>query len=402
MRLKDISMRFSCQLCMYNSDHPFGLSLKVDSNAVTCSGCITHSEKHQNIWEDQQAYLCALIKSHLKQKRQYDCVVPVVGDAEDYFTLTQVLTLGLSPLVVSVNDYFRNDIGWHNLHQLITYFDLDSLIFHPDLRVYKELVRTSLRKYDHLLLPFLQLHTSYPVHIAYERKIPLIIWGQHQAIEQVGKFSHRDRVQMSRWSRNEHDLFNVDCDRLIGNGAQVKERELNYYQYPDITKLNKAGVIGIYLSNYLPWDPLAQNYQALAQGFKPQTHNGTFDIYERAGSSVYYGIHDLLKMKRVGYRKVSDHLTREIRHGRLTRSQGVELQKQYQAQQVDIEPFFDWLDVTQSGRQWFIKHRLKDVAHLIGKEIKDSPAIPDSISSLLSGDAKPSREFILFGKGLHI
>ena len=207
---------------------------------------------------------------------------------------------------------------------------------------------------------------------------------------------------MSRWCRNEHDLFNVDCDRLIGNGAQVKERELNYYQYPDITKLNKAGVIGIYLSNYLPWDPLAQNYQALAQGFKPQTHNGTFDIYERAGSSVYYGIHDLLKMKRVGYRKVSDHLTREIRHGRLTRSQGVELQKQYQAQQVDIEPFFDWLDVTQSGRQWFIKHRLKDVAHLIGKEIKDSPAIPDSISSLLSGDAKPSREFILFGKGLHI
>ncbi|HIC12368.1 MAG TPA: carbamoyl-phosphate synthase large subunit, partial [Sulfurimonas sp.] len=25
------------------------------SSAVTCSGCITHSEKHQNIWEDQQA-----------------------------------------------------------------------------------------------------------------------------------------------------------------------------------------------------------------------------------------------------------------------------------------------------------------------------------------------------------
>ena len=99
---------------------------------------------------------------------------------------------------------------------------------------------------------------------------------------------------------------------------------------------------------------------------------------------------------------MSDHLTREIRHGRLTRAQGVDLQKQYQAQQVDIEPFFDWLDVTQSGRQWFMKHRLKDVAHLIGKEIKDSPAIPDSISSLLSGDAKPSREFILFGKGLHI
>ena len=58
--------------------------------------------------------------------------------------------------------------------------------------------------------------------------------------------------------------------------------------------------------------------------------------------------------------------------------------------------------MTQSGRQWFIKHRLKDVAHLIGKEVKLCPEIPNSISSLLSDDTKPSREFILFGKGLHI
>ena len=139
-------MPSSYQTCLYRSDHPLGLSFQVDSTVAMCSGCLTHAEKHQDIWEAQQAYLHALIKSHQKQKRQYDCVVPVVGDAEDYFTLTQVLELGLSPLVVSVNDYFRNDIGWHNLHQLITYFDLDSLIFNPDLRVYKELVRTSLRK----------------------------------------------------------------------------------------------------------------------------------------------------------------------------------------------------------------------------------------------------------------
>ena len=118
-----------------------------------------------------------------------------MGDAEDFFVLQKVLKLGLNPLLVSVNDYFKNDIGWHNLHQLITYFDVDSMVYNPDISVYKDLVRTSLRKLDHILLPFLTLHTSFPVHIAKQRKIPLIVWGQNQSVEQVGKFSTTIRLR---------------------------------------------------------------------------------------------------------------------------------------------------------------------------------------------------------------
>ena len=131
------------------------------------------------------------------------------------------MELGLVPLVVCVNDYFKNDIGWHNLHQLITYFDVDSFVFNPDIFTYKELIKTSLQKYNHILLPFLQLHTAFPTNIAYERKIPLVIWGQNQSVEQVGKFSHLDAIQMSRWSRREHDLFKTEIDELMGNGAQI-------------------------------------------------------------------------------------------------------------------------------------------------------------------------------------
>ena len=100
----------------------------------------------------------------------------------------------------------------YNLHNLITHFDVDSFVFNPNINVYKDLVRTSLRKFDHILLPFLSLHTSFPVHVAKERKIPLIIWGQNQAVEQVGKFSHHDKVEMSKWGRKEHDLFNCDIN----------------------------------------------------------------------------------------------------------------------------------------------------------------------------------------------
>jgi N-acetyl sugar amidotransferase len=395
---KDIAMHRQCNKCLYDTNHPFGLSVYDDG----CSGCLTHEEKYTIDWDKKLNELYGIVNDVKKKNRVYDCVVPVVGDAEDYFVLLKVLEIGLNPLVVCVNDYFKNDIGWHNLHQLITYFDIDSIVFNPDIRVYKDLVRTSLRKYDHILLPFLTLHTSFPIHIAKDRKIPLIVWGQHQSVEQVGKFSHHDKVQMSAWSRKEHDLFGIDIDTLIGNGAQVQERDLNYYKYPNIASLEKSSIKGIYLSNYMKWDPLKQNSGMVKFGFIPQHNNSSFDIYERAGSSVYYQFHDLLKYKRVGYRKIRDHLAREIRHGRVTRDEAIAIESKYGKSNVDVNKFFDWLGMSKSGKEWFIMHRLKGYEHLIGSEFESKVQLPDKISATLKDSKKSQEEFLLFKKGIEI
>ena len=389
-----------CPQCLYSKAHPFGLNITNDE----CSGCFTHREKDAIDWSVKREELEIAIKKYKRQKEKYDCVVPVVGDAEDFYTLSKVLELGLSPLVVCVNDYFKNDIGWHNLHQLITHFDVDSFVFNPDIRVYKELVRTSLRKFDHILLPFIQLHTSFPVHVAYERNIPLIIWGQNQAVEQVGKFSHHDAVEMSKWSRRQHDLFQVETDFLIGNGAQVNLQHLNYYQYPDPSMLDRRGIKGLYLSNYFRWDPLEQNQSVVDFGFIPESNCSSFDIYERAGSSVYYQLHDLLKYKRVGYRKVDDHIAREIRHGRLSRDEGIRVGSHYKASKVKIKPFFDWLDVTRSGYEWFCQHKLASLQHLISDGSDDFRKItlPKKINDKLSQSKSPVKHHVLFAKGLYI
>ena len=392
-------MLLRCPKCHYPSDHPLGLII----SEKECSGCFTHKEKNKIDWTSKAKILDDILKNYRKNSKQYDCVVPVIGDAEDYYTVSKVLSLGLSPLVVCVNDYFKNDIGWHNLHNLITYFDVDSFVFNPDIRVYKDLIRTSLRKFDHIMLPFFQLQTSFPVHVAHERNIPLVIWGQSQAVEQVGKFSHQDAIEMSRWNRREHDLFNVETDKLIGNGAQVDERNLNYYKYPKIKNLSKHNVRGIYLSNYMRWDPLAQNHSTTKFNFIPEENESTFDIYERAGNSVYYHLHDLLKMKRVGYRKSHDHVAREIRHGRITSEQGIEIINHYKNSKVSIKPFFDWLGVTNSGYEWFVKHKLNGFEHLLGYDGSNQKInLPKPLSSLLVNAKEASEQFVTFGKGISI
>ena len=387
-----------CKTCLYDYKHPFGLMINNDC----CSGCDTHLEKYKIDWNKKQNELEDIVIWTKKRSLTYDCVLPVIGDAEDFFVLQKVLKLGLNPLLVSVNDYFKNDIGWHNLHQLITYFDVDSMVYNPDISVYKDLVRTSLRKLDHILLPFLTLHTSFPVHIAKQRKIPLIVWGQNQSVEQVGKFSHHDKVEMSAWSRNEHDLFSCDIDCLIGSGAQVDYRKLNYYKYPEIESLYKKGIRGIYLSNYYKWDPLKQNHTSLKFGYKPQKNCSSFDIYERAGSSVYYQLHDLLRHKRIGYRKIRDHLVREIRHGRIDKLSASKIEKEFGKSCVDVYPFFNWLDMTESGIKWFIQHRLSNYKHLIGNNNAKNLKVPKDISQYLTPGNIPNKEFIAFGKGVQI
>lgn len=391
-------MTQSCRLCLYDSSHPFGLTFKDG----ICSGCITHREKDNLNWQERWQVLTEQVKVNSTDKAKYDCVVPIVGDAEDFFVVSKVLELGLRPLIVSVNDYFKNDIGWKNLHTLITHFDVDSVIYNPNYLVYQELVKTSFRKFNHILLPFLLLHTSFPVHVACNKRIPLIIWGQYQPIEQVGKFSHVDCVQMSKWSRAEHDNFNTDIFKLVGNGAQVREADLEFYHYPSVEKLTKLNVTGIYLSNYLRWDPLQQNNLSLQYGFTPQQQHVTFDPYERAGSSVYYGIHNVSKIMRHGYSKLDDHLVREIRHGRLSKSEALQMKREVNLQ-VHVEPFFEWLGASSSGYRWLIKHHYKDFKFLL-KDDKITDNVP-SFSSIKNSElivpgVQPEKEFILFGKGI--
>lgn len=391
----------NCPKCHYPLNHPFGLTI----NERECSGCLTHKEKDQIDWDGKANELDLIFDRYRKKRSRYDCIVPVVGDAEDYYTLSKVLGAGLSPLVVCVNDYFKNDIGWHNLHNLITHFDVDSFVFNPDIRVYKDLVRTSLRKFEHIMLPFLQLHTAFPVHVAYERKIPLIIWGQNQAVEQVGKFSHHDAAEMSRWNRREHDLFNVEIGHLIGNGAQVDERDLNYYRYPEVSSITRRGVRGLYLSNYMRWDPIVQNQAMTKFGFTPEANASTFDVYERAGSSVYYHLHDVLKLKRVGYRKINDHVARETRHGRVSAEEAKCLLEHFGNSKVYIKPFFDWLGVTKSGYDWFKMHRLEPVRGLISDssvDLSSTIKLPQVLSNVLSPAKTPKDHHVVFGKGVKI
>jgi hypothetical protein len=70
-------------------------------------------------------------------------------------------------------------------------------------------------------------------------------------------------------------------------------------------------------------------------------------------------LHDQLKLYKHGFSKVTDHACREIRHGRLTREEGLALVRHLEEPPVEyLQLFMDWLGVTQRSMQFIMdQHR---------------------------------------------
>ena len=79
-------------------------------------------------------------------------------------------------------------------------------------------------EHQNIYWPILAGHTVFPLEVARNYKIPLIIWGAHQGLEQVGMFSHEHEVEMSRRYRENHDLFGIEAQDLmtIDNDLHMK------------------------------------------------------------------------------------------------------------------------------------------------------------------------------------
>jgi N-acetyl sugar amidotransferase len=283
--------------------------------------------------------------------------VPVTGGNDSHFIVHIVKErLGLNPLLVTYNKYFNTELGIWNLANLRIKFNCDILIQNVNPVSVKRVTRAALRQFGSLYWHCLAGQTVFPVQTAVRYKVPLIIWGGHQGLEQVGMFSHEHEVQMTRRYRKDHDLLGREADQLLSMFDTLSEEDVWQYIYPDDRSLDGVGVVGIYLGNYVRWDPKAQHEQMMAtHGYRTARFARTFDCYDHVDCFNFMHLHDLLKLYKHGYSKVTDHACREIRHGRITRAQGLALVRRHELRPAErIDLFCEWLGVTPGGLQFLM------------------------------------------------
>ena len=90
-------------------------------------------------------------------------------------------------------------------------------------------------------------------------------------------------------------------------------------------------------------------------GWKKSTQKfeRTYRMFSNLDDRYENGVHDLLKFIKFGYGRCSDHASKDIRTGYISRDQGIEYVKQYD--HVVSKDLYHWLDYVNMSENEFWK-----------------------------------------------
>lgn len=339
-----------CKRCLYPANHPYGM---VFDDQGVCMGCRVHEEKDELDWDARLGKLQSIVHENAKRvaRRGLDCIVPVTGAGDSYFIVHTVKNvLGMNPLLVSYNHEYNTKRGIRNLANLATVFDCDLVQSTLAPPLMKRITRHTLRKFGSMYWQVLAGTLTFPVQVAVRFRVPLIIWGVQPWSEQTGMYSHLDEVEMTERCRKEHALLGYAAQDLIDAEGAITRADVQPWIYPFDNELERVGVRGIYLSNYIRWDSKTQHESMIDKyGYESAAQQRTFNTYEDVHCFHSAGLHDYLKFLKLGYSKVTDHACREIRLRRMTREQGIEhVQRYTNIEPADLRLFLDWVEMEES------------------------------------------------------
>ena len=374
-----------CTRCLYPENHPYGLIFDEDG---VCSGCRVHEEKDILNWSERLNLLKNIVAENKKyvSGNNFDCIVPVYGGGDSYFTVHVVKNiLKMNPLLVHYNSEFNTKMGIRNLANLATVFDCDMVTSTLAPSLLKRITRATMKKYGNMYWQVLAGRYTFPVQVAVKYRIPLIFWGVHPWSDQTGMFQHINEVEMTERCRKEHGLFGVSAEDIVGLEGLTRS-EMQNFIYPYDNEIEAIGVRGIYLSNYIRWDSKKQHEQMISlYGYETNLQQRTFNTYEDIHCFHSAGIHDYLKYIKLGYGKITDHATREIRLKRMTRAEGINLVKNLKQQEPkDLEIFLNWVEFTREEFKNLYWNR-RDT-NIWKKNKNEEWALRDSIENYKTGD----------------
>ncbi len=358
-----------CARCLYPENaRP---TIIFDDEGV-CSGCRYHESrmKLEIDWDERLAMFEQILEEAKRMARErgnsHDCIVPVSGGKDSHY---QVWLLkkkyGMNPLLVTFNHAFNTPAGNRNLYNLVEKSGCDFVRYTAGLDSVRKISRYMLETVGDLTWHYHAGIRTYPFQVAVERNIPLIVWGEHGFAELTGIVSLEDFVEFTRWTRKEHDMRGYEPHDLIGKGG-ITEQDIAPYIYPSDEDIARVEVRGIYLSNFIYWNAKKQAEVMMKEwDFAPITYERerTFNLHSKIEDHAN-DVHDYLKYLKFGYGRATDDASMEIRHGRMTREEGMELVKRYDSNEpstlqnycdflgISKEQFYNWVTPMRDQSFW--------------------------------------------------
>ena len=325
------SIKF-CKNCMAPEINLITVSISSDG---ICTACKIGNEKFKIDWKQRWKKLVELSKKYKKKENFYDCIIPVSGGKDSYFQ-THVIKnlLGLKPLLVTYHSNNYSKTGMENLINMREVFNVDHIFFTPSIKVIKSLNRLGMLFHGDMNWHGHCGILTYPIITAAKFKIPLMIWGEHGWVELGGMHSHDDFIEFNKRERKELGVHNLDWYDFLKVskkfGENLEKKDLYPYIYPSDNEINEVNLRGIYLSNFIKWDP-NKNTELMKKKYNFKVSPVKFDRTYRRMSNLddihENGIHDYMKYIKFGFGRCTDHCNKDIRLKKMTKNKAVRLIK---------------------------------------------------------------------------
>jgi N-acetyl sugar amidotransferase len=324
-----------CIKCVISNQRP---RIVFDEDGV-CSAC-RFAEYKQGVifWTERELQLEELLNRD-RRSHGYDCLVPASGGKDSAFT-AHVLKhqYGMNPLCPKFGPFLYTDIGRSNW-EAFNHAGFDTIEMRPNGLLHRKLARLAFEFIGDPFLPFVYGQLAYPMRLAQELGISLVIYGENGEAEYGGDSSANDKPSwdVEDWDRVYQKGASISRLLQIGSslGALTREemfRASQYYTVPDRSLLEYGGVQFHWLGYYKKWHPQSNFYHAAEHcGFEANPagrSEGTYSKYASLDDKMD-GLHYWMAMIKFGLGRCSSDAAHEIRDGDITREEAVALVHKY-------------------------------------------------------------------------
>ena len=337
-----------CKRCIQPDSRP-GIYFNEDG---VCGACLWEDEKKSIDWNSREKELQESEKwANNTNKGNYDCVIGVSGGKD---STRQVIVarddLDLDCLLVNCEPEGITNIGRKNIENLKNQ-GFDVITIRPNPKIMKKLI-----KYDFYKNLNPVQATEFPLYcstyvIAEKFQIPLIIQGENPgltlgtSLTGVGKNSNSlNANKLQTLSKGIDEYLQIDG---------VTKKDLFFFKY-NREILEENNVKGIWLQYFLKeWSFRGNAEFSKKYGFVYRDENfdpnsiGTFMPFARLDSDMV-SVNQMFKQIKFGFGQCMDDACYDLREGRITRDEAIELVKKYDGKcdQKYIEQFCEYIEIS--------------------------------------------------------
>jgi N-acetyl sugar amidotransferase len=298
-------------------------------------------------------------------------MVPGSGGKDSAFT-AHILKYkyGMNPLTVTWAPHLYTEIGWKNFTNWMHVGGLDNLLYTPNGRLHRIVTRLAFQNLLHPFQPFIIGQRIIGPSIAAKFGIKLVMYGENQA--EYGNKLDENRVPVMSTK-----FFSTDNPlEMSFGGVSIKNiisefgfnlNDFAPYLPPKTNELESNGVVVHYLGYYLKWDPQECYYYAVDNtGFiaNDERTEGSYSKYSSIDDKID-PFHYFTTLIKFGIGRATYDAAQEIRNGKITREEGVNLVKLFDLEfpkryfsefleyiELSEESFFATLDRFRSPHLW--------------------------------------------------